>query len=343
MARADDMLDPLLKVIEDLAGMRPRLLRGRSAPGPDFTVRLGDRTLLIEARGQARAADVAAAAAAAKRRSAEGGAQAVPVVVVPYMGPVGAQICKDLGVGFIDLSGNANVVAPPLVLRISGRPNLFLKRGRPSSVFAPAGSRIAHLMLLDPARWWKQHEIATAVDLGPGYVSRVCKRLESDGLIERNEHRALRARDPALLFHAWRERYEFMSHDITMGHLPSRSGEELAGKLSLAFSRNRVDHAFTGLAAAWRLAPFAAFRLVTVYIRDAVSESVLAPLGWRDDEDGANLWLVRPRDPGVFQGAGEVDGLRCVSAVQTYLDLADLPERATEAAEHLKERRLPWM
>ena len=40
----------------------------------------------------------------------------------------------------------------------------------------------------------------------------------------------------------------------------------------------------------------------------------------------ANLWLVLPDDEGVFHGSQEQNGVRYVSAVQTYLDLKGQPE-----------------
>lgn len=42
-----------------------------------------------------------------------------------------------------------------------------------------------------------------------------------------------------------------------------------------------------------------------------------------------------PKDESVFMGANSVNGLPCVSRIQTYIDLKDQPERADEAAEAL--------
>gem|GEM_PF-4192249 len=58
--------------------------------------------------------------------------------------------------------------------------------------------------------------------------------------------------------------------------------------------------------------------------------------------EGAFVWLVFPRDEGVFHGVQEVDGVRCVHPVQVYVDLKGHPERADEAAEHLLREHLGW-
>lgn len=47
-------------------------------------------------------------------------------------------------------------------------------------------------------------------------------------------------------------------------------------------------------------------------------------------------------DEGVFYGAEIVKSIACVGPLQAYLDLRNLPERAEEAAEHLRKERLKW-
>lgn len=40
--------------------------------------------------------------------------------------------------------------------------------------------------------------------------------------------------------------------------------------------------------------------------------SLKSELGFREDARGANLWLVVPGDAGVFHGANERNGVRCI-------------------------------
>ena len=93
-----------------------------------------------------------------------------------------------------------------------------------------------------------------------------------------------------------------------------------------ALAEQQVEHAATGLAAAWALTRFAAFRIATIYLPTDPSPALLERLGYREDARGANLWLVVPNDEGVFQGAVEKDGIRCVHPAQVYVDLKDHPE-----------------
>ncbi len=341
MISEQDILRQVPELLAELAAIQPEFEPARGE-GADLVIRLGNRLLVVEAKSNSQAGAVSEAAERAARAARELGAKAFGVVAVPFMGELGQRICREAGVGFIDLSGNASIKAPPLLIHVEGRPNRFVPRGRPSSVFAPKSSRIARIMLLDPKRWWMQQELAESGELGAGYVSRICKRLESERLIERNADRAVRPRDAHLLLDAWRNRYDFAAHKIVRGHVSARSGEELATRLSSVLEDSEHRYALTGLAAAWLIAPFASYRLVAVYLDASPSEDLLEELKCRREERGSNLWLVRPNDAGVFQGGKSVDGVPCVSAAQVYLDLGAMPERSEEAAEHLRKERLQW-
>jgi len=111
--------------------------------------------------------------------------------------------------------------------------------------------------------------------------------------------------------------------------------------VSETLSREGIDFAVTGLAAAWLYTHFAAFRITTVYLENGLS-ILPEELNFRDDPRGANLWLVIPNDAGVFQGITEKEGIRCVHPVQVNLDLKGHPERASEAAERLRSDFLTW-
>jgi hypothetical protein len=154
---------------------------------------------------------------------------------------------------------------------------------------------------------------------------------------------------PEALLKAWHEAYDFSKHSIRRGFVleEGRSAESVALGLMRRISEamgpgNR--HAFTGLAGAWLLAPFATHRLVTVLIDADPAVEALERLGFHGEDTGANVWLVRPNDPSVFVGASPVQGLPVAHPIQVYLDLKAQPERSPEAAEALAKQHLtfPW-
>lgn len=294
------------------------------------------RVLVFEVKSSSRPGQVAHAA---EQLLAYADKRVIPVLVVPYMSRAGAETADRLRLNWIDLSGNADVRAENLHLRVQGRPNEFGSRGRPSSPFAPKSARVTRELLLDPARWWIQKDLAAATELDDGNVSRIVRRLDEEFLLERRG-RELRPRDPDLLLDAWAQDYRFDRHDILPAHL-SGSGIELARVLAGRLESLNIHHAFTGLPAAWVMDQFARFRLTTVYV-DGDPREAIERLDVRREAKGANIQLVGPNDAGVFSGEDDHDGLHCVAPVQAYLDLLQLPERAAEAAQHLRAQHLRW-
>lgn len=340
MVAVSDILDRVPDLLSELSGLAVET--AGKLDGADLLLRLGSHSIAVVAKRDSRAGSVSQAAKSARDAAKRAGPRVLALVVVPFMGDVGKRICKKEGVAFIDLSGNADIQARGLRVHVAGRPNRFVQRGRPPSVFAPKSSRISRLLLLDPKRWWRQAELSTNAELGRGYVSKICSRLEEDRFIERGPDGAVRPRDPDLLLEAWKSQYDFRRHDIQEGHVTSRSGQELVERLVKACDDLDLSYALTGLAAAWLLAPFAGYRLVAVYMARMPSEQLLARLKWHEEKRGANLWLVRPNDEGVFHGGESIQGMPCVSPAQTFLDLHAMPERWEEAAEHVRKERLQW-
>ena len=310
--------------------------------GSDAVLELEKHVFVVESKSSGAAAVVSDAAEHVRAHAARVSKNAIPLLVVPYMGAVGRKRCDQAGVQWLDLSGNARIVAPGVHILVEGRPNQFKSRGRPSSAFAPKASRIARWLLIHRDRFLTQREIALATDVDEGYTSRVVGRLEDENLVIRNNTGGIRPRDPSLLLDAWREEYYFEKHRILRGHVAARSGDALLRALAETLTECEVDHAASGLGAAWLITHFAGFRLVTFYLREQPSAELLAELSFREEARGANVWVVVPNDEGVFHGASEQEGVRCVHPVQIYLDLGAHPERAAEAATELRERYTSW-
>jgi len=266
----------------------------------------------------------------------------IPLIVVPYMGRSGMALCKEHGLSWIDLSGNAHVNAPGLLIHIEGRPNKFKQAGRPANVFAPKGARIVRQLLIDPKDARSQRELSQITGLDEGYTSRIVRRLENLHLIDRDDRGALRPSNPDELLEAWLEDYDFSKHHIIKGHVAARSGEELIKKMTGILSDQKVDYAATGLAGAWQYTHFTKFRIVTLFLADSPGEKLFDQLHFREDDRGANSWLVVPNDKGVFHGSLNQEGIVCVHPVQVYLDLKGHPERAKEAASMVRREKLKW-
>ncbi|HEX6154061.1 MAG TPA: type IV toxin-antitoxin system AbiEi family antitoxin [Solirubrobacterales bacterium] len=317
----------------DYEGEMPRLQAGNLDQGPDFVAEGFGRRWFFHLK-QSSSPGVVAAVGEQFHRSHP---DAIEVLVVPYMTSAGRKAADKYGLNWIDLSGNAHVRDDRLYIFVRGRPNQLVQRGRPSSPFAPKSSRISRIMLLEPQRWWRRKDLASATGLDSGQVSRVVRRLLKDRLLEERENQ-LRPFDPDALLDAWKDEYRFDRHEVLLGHV-SGAGVELSREIEKRLEEIGRPHAFTGLAAAWALDGFARFRLNSVYV-EGDPYVIAEEIGLRLNERGANVQLIAPNDVGVFAGAREAEGISCVSPVQAYLDLNHLPERAKEAAESLRERGL---
>lgn len=152
-------------------------------------------------------------------------------------------------------------------------------------------------------------------------------------LVGSDEHGRLQLDDPGALLDAWADAHRYDRQQIVPAHL-SGSGVELARDLHDRLVDAHVAHWFTGLPAAWAYDRFARFRLVSVYVDDP--ERARLELGLRETPRGANVHLIGVQGQRLDIGAGQPDGLPCAHPAQVYVDLRGLPERSSDAADHLR-------
>jgi hypothetical protein len=261
----------------------------------------------------------------------------VPIVAVPFMGPTGKKLCERERINWMDLSGNAFILAPGLCINQCGMPNKFIAKGRKASVFAPKSSRIIRWLLLNPKRNFTNKLLSNETGVDPGHASRILEQLARMEYVLRDQSGVFTLSNPTLLLGDWRDDYNFYKHnELIMGHIPAQSSEELVKDLAMHLTEGEIPQfAFTGLAAAWQYTHWVTFRLVTVYLNTRPSPNLLSELHFNDEPRGSNTWLVIPKDEGVFMGSENFSGLPFVSKVQAYVDLKDQPERSDEAAKEL--------
>ena len=302
----------------------------------------GDWRFLVEAKTQGSPLAVRSAIAHIQSAGHSMGHRDLPLVVVPYMGQLGAEACRAAGISWLDLSGNAWIKGPGLRIRMEGMPNRYQKPGRSANIFAPQASRLARWMLMNPGQAFNQQELRDQIHLDPGYLSRLIKRLCEEGLLLKEASGKIRVDQPDLLLQAWRDGYHIQEDERILGHIPARSGEHALEQVVRRLEAGPFVYAVTGLAAAWIHTQFAGFRLVSLYMDPKPGLDLEKLLGFEKTGRGANLWIIRPKDDGVFQGQTRVNQTTVVHPLQAYMDLKDHPERAAEAADNLREHFLSW-
>jgi DNA-binding MarR family transcriptional regulator len=306
----------------------------------DLLVAAGSFSFVVEWKASGQASAVAMAIRSICRFVEKSRTKFIPLVAAPFVGEVGRKMCEEAEVCWLDLSGNAHLVAPGLRVNIEGKPNRFKRPGRPRSLFAPKSARIARWLLVEPDRAFSQRELARVSGLDEGFTSRIVRQLEEQRLVSRVPAGAVKVADFDALLDAWREVYDYSRHHIVRGHIAARSSDEILRRVSAQLKRDKLEHAATGLAGAWLCSGFAGFRLVVVYVAELPGKEARQEMGFHETERGENVWLVQPNDAGVFHGSTEREGIACAHPVQVYLDLKNHPERSAEAAEALRKTLL---
>ncbi len=311
----------------------------------DVRVWVGKWLFLIEFKERGEAGSVASAIKQLSSATRGDPGTLIPLVVVPRMGLSGRDVCEVAGVSWLDLDGNAEIASEDLFVSVRGRGRWGSRPHQTptSNPFTLRNSRIVHLLLNEPNGRWDQQRILEATNLSRSTVSRTIKYLDQAEYIRWNAGiNELTVINPRLLLEAWREARPLERHDLLKITVPARSGPVLLAETAHRFRDHGIEFAATGLAAAWEYTHFADFRITSIYVQEFPDGQRLWGRELAAEEPGANLWLVRPRDEGVFYGRTSPNDVPCVSIVQTYVDLVSHAERSAEASDEIRNRMLHW-
>jgi len=94
--------------------------------------------------------------------------------------------------------------------------------------------------------------------------------------------------------------------------------------------------AFTQWFAAGLRFPYADVPILSVYVAEVPQRALAEKLGVRKVSSGGKLWLITPKDVGVFQAIRRLDAIPIVCDVQIYLDLLQVGLRGPDQAEALR-------
>lgn len=260
------------------------------------------------------------------------------VIIAPFISREGAEICSELGVGFIDLSGNCLLSLDGLYVERTGHPNKFKKPREIQSLFSPKSSRVIRCLLSDPERSWTLKGLASETGVSIGLIHRIATALEND-LFAKKELRAFKLEDPARLLEAWREEYhrkapKWARYVVRVGTI-----EELVTELKTAAVRHGVRYALSGPSGASFVFSYITPAVVHFYV-DVLKQEFLEELKVNQVPSEGNLLIRVVEQENEFIGSREVKGVYVVSDLQLYLDLWAMGGRGQEAAEELRRERL---
>lgn len=257
------------------------------------------------------------------------------IFAAPYISPEAAKICREAGVGYLDLSGNCHLSFDSVHIHIEGKPNQYKPKRAYGSLFSPKASRALRPLLYRPLRPWKVIKLSEEAGVSLGTVSAVRGELLKQAWAEETEQ-GLRVTKPDAVLDAWAREDSWQKRTTVREYsLLIKDQDEIADKIHRLVETQ--EHAFTQWYAALSRRPYTVTDVVTLYVSAFPEEHFIQGdlLGRRVDS-GGSLRLVVPKDNGVFLDKQYVNGLPLVSDLQIYLDLIDAGMRGDEAAKELR-------
>ena len=261
--------------------------------------------------------------------------EGLPLIAAPYVGPSLRATLARRGVSYADTTGNVRLVAD--------RPGLFIERQGASKDPWPSDEALRSLRgrgagravraLVDFRPPYKVRDLATDARVPLGSLSRTLDLMDREGLVTRDTRGSVIDVDWEGAIRRWSQDYDFARSNQVSSYLDPRGLTAITAKLSEV----SWPYAISGAFAAQRFAPVAPARQAAIYVDDPVQ--VAERLKLRPVDAGANVLLVEPFDPVVFERSTVRDDLRVVAASQLAVDLLTGPGREPSQGDEL----LSWM
>lgn len=335
----------------------PKPLPTNQYPAPDFILELSGpgkerTTFLVEMKGRLEPKDVGSLTEQLQSYVRNFGGEAVGLVNTGFLGLSTRERLKKAGIPYADATGNVRIVAtrPALFIETQGAARSPYREPRQARSLkgAKAGRIVRALCEAKPP--FTVRKLAASAGVDPGYVSRLLAFLDSEELIKRERILAARPRPwlgqtrrerggPVVevrwrqLIERWARDYTFLESNWALPFLEPRGLSGFTARLAAIGERIAI----TGSAAAAEVAPVAPTKLMEAYVDSP--EKAAEKLGLRPAESGANVLLIRPYDPVVFERTIERGGVSYVSLVQAAVDLLTGPGRSPSEGKAL----LDWM
>ncbi|GFP21175.1 hypothetical protein HKBW3S06_00401 [Candidatus Hakubella thermalkaliphila] len=277
---------------------------------------------------------------------------AYPIIVAPYISERGRNICKEAGVGFIDLQGNVFLKFNSILIdvqqvgvkdRAMGIDRVSVKKMEKRTLrrlFSPVSSRVIRVMLENSKEVWTLRALSTEAEASLKQTYLVTNTLDEEGFVDKKRG-AITLTRPGELLDLWASSYNITINEIQTFYSFEKNPTSLMKKASALAREKGLKYAFTLHAGASLVAPFVRFTDVHFYLAGSrgfwVKELDLRPV-----EYGGSVHLIIPYDKGVFYNRQIVGDMVTVSNTQLYLDLHNYPARGKEQADFLRAQKLSF-
>jgi hypothetical protein len=135
------------------------------------------------------------------------------VFAAPYVSPEAAAVCKEAGMGYMDLAGNCFLSFETIYVQREGKSNSEIQRRDLRSLYSPKAERILRVLLNRPQQSWKTESLAESAQVSFGQVANVKKLLAEREWIASNST-GIQLTKPGAVLDEWAAQYRFRRNQV---------------------------------------------------------------------------------------------------------------------------------
>jgi DNA-binding MarR family transcriptional regulator len=271
------------------------------------------------------------------------------LVIAGYTSQATREELRNHDISYFDSAGSLYLRGDNFVVESLGKnfpPRFRRQDGGSLRLDSPKVSRIVRAVLADFSGGVR--DMASAIGVDPSYVSRILRSLTTAGLIKRkyggsimNVSYFLEGEMRGELLDAWSSSPRPFWRKRDLYRLPEPDPDTLERKVKVLCRETGLRFALSLWSAANRYAEITTVPAVALYC-DEPWQLPLHTLGAKPVREKENLWLLTPRDEGVFQFTQERNEIVTVHPVQLYYDLMHAPYRGESAAAMIRSQILGY-
>ena len=257
------------------------------------------------------------------------------LLVAPYISPLMRERLKEAGISYVDMTGNLSVTCdhPAVFLMQEGASTNPWREEHVLHSLKGRGAGRAVRALCDFSPPYGIRELAMRSTTPAPTITRVAQFLEREDLLQRDPAGRIADVQWRQVLVRWAQDYHFLTSNHVKTFLEPRGLDALLQKLQKA----DWPYAVTGSFATLPLGAIAPPRLAALYVPN--SAQAAEHLHVHRADRGANVLLVEPFDPVVFERTIHVDGIIYAAVTQVAADLLTSSGRGPQEAEWVLE----WM
>jgi hypothetical protein len=258
------------------------------------------------------------------------------LLIAPKISDTLARFCRERGVNCADLNGRLWLRAAGVLIERTAREARYRPAAAEPDAFSAKSSRLVRTLLSHGDREWTHKELVERTGLSKGLVSRLAQHLGRQGLLTQRA-RAWKVKQKDAMLDAWAARDDWAKRTTVRQYSVLESDlESVARKLARALPAGETP-VFTQWFAANLRHPYTLPPVVSAYVARFPTEQVERELRGRPVADGGTLWLVIPKEDGVFRETQRVGEFTLACDAQIYLDLLRAGLHGPEQAKALRE------